>query len=82
MLCHTICSAERILEYACTVCILDISQTNSEEKSFLIPFIKVCGFHQIIDRFSEPCTVGKTQLLSFCLQLLLEDLNGFTSTVC
>lgn len=27
MLCHTICSAERVLEYTCTMCILDISQT-------------------------------------------------------
>lgn len=55
------------------------SETSLEEKSSLIPFTKIYGFHQIIDRFSQPCTVGKTQLLSVYLQLLLADLNGFTS---
>lgn len=54
-------------------------ETSLEEKSSLIPFTKIYGFHQIIDRFSQPCTVGKTQLLSVYLQLLLADINGFTS---
>lgn len=53
-------------------------ETSIEEKSSLIPFTKIYGFRQIIDRFSEPCTVRKTQLLSVYLQLLLADINEFT----
>lgn len=49
-------------------------KTKSEEKPSLIPFTKVYGFHQIIDRFSQPWTVDKTQLLPVYLQLLLRDL--------
>lgn len=54
-------------------------ESSLKENSSLIPFTEICGFHQIIDRFSQPRTVGKTQLLSVYLQLLLADLNGFTS---
>lgn len=54
-------------------------KTKSEEKPSLIPFTKVYGFHQIIDRFSQPWTVDKTQLLPVCSQLLLRDLNELTS---
>lgn len=65
---HTMCILKWSLRQAC------------KRKSSLIPFTKICGFHQIIDRFSQPCTtVGKTQLLSVYLQLLLADKNGFTT---
>lgn len=82
---QTICSPERmILEHTHahthSMCILKWSLRQAwKKKSSLIPFTKIYGFHQIIDRFSQPCTVGKTQLLSVCLQLLLADKNGFTS---
>lgn len=81
---QTICSPERILEYTYThihhVYFKMMPEISLEEKSSLIPFTKICGFHQIIDRFSQPCTtVGKTQLLSVYLQLLLADKNGFTT---
>lgn len=78
---QTICSPERILEYTHPphVYFKMKPETSLEEKSSLIPFTKIYGFHQIIDRFSQPCTVGKTQLFSACLQLLLADKNGFTS---
>lgn len=81
---QTICSPERILEYTYThihhVYFKIKPETSLEEKSSLIPFTKIYGFHQIIDRFSQPCTtVGKTQLLSVYLKLLLADKNGFTT---